>query len=43
MKFCDDNFTVSKSKQGESVIAEDEGDVPIIDDTPHEPRGKYRK
>lgn len=37
------NFIVSKSKHRESVIAEEEGDVPIIDITPHEPRGKYRK
>lgn len=43
MRFCNDNLTVSKSKQGESVISDDEGDVPIIDITLHKHQGKYRK
>ena len=40
MRFCNDNLTVSKSKQGESVISEDEGDAPVIDITPHKHQGK---
>ena len=43
MRFCNDNFTVSKTKRGESVADVEESDVTIIDIAPREPRGKYGK